>query len=256
MSAARRDRTWLVAGTIAGVTGPSAFTAAWIAASLRQPRYPFTQIQISGLAAPGARDPWIMIAGFLVLGGSLLVFGLALRRQLGGSPSAGPGPWLIQVAGAFTLAAGLLRRDHMLLSAGPESWHNHAHNVVSAVLYLLLIAVPLTLAWRLREEPRWRPTAGLLVVAALTSGVILVMFVSGAAPSWDGTLQRLGVSLPLAGLIAVAWVNWHNGPRQSPGRTPPYAPQQRQNLKRLLRPAQPESSSWVTGESGQLAGTN
>lgn len=200
----RRDRAWLVAGTTAGVVGPCAFTAAWVVASLREPGYPFTQIQISGLAAPGARDPGIMIAGFLVLGGSLVVFGLALRRQLGDSRAAGPGPLLIQVAGALTLAAALLRRDHMLLTTGPESWHNHAHNVVSAVLYLLLIAVPLTLAWRLREEPRWRSIAGLLGVAALASGVILVIFVSGAAATWDGTLQRLGVSLPLAGLIAVA----------------------------------------------------
>jgi hypothetical membrane protein len=206
---------------MAGVTGPSAFTAAWIIASLRQPGYPFTQIQISGLAAPGARDPWIMIAGFLVLGGSLIVFGLALRRQLG---EARPGPLLIGIAGALTLAAGLLRRDHVLLTTGPESWHNHAHNVVSAVLYLLLIAVPLTLAWRLREEPRWRPLAGLLAGAALASGAILVIFVSGAAAPWDGTMQRLGVSLPLAGLIAVAWVNWHNRPRspryRRAGRTP------------------------------------
>jgi hypothetical membrane protein len=123
MSVARRDRGFRVAGTMAGIIGPSAFTAAWIIASLRQPGYGFTQIQISGLAAPGARDPWIMIAGFLVLGGSLIVFGAALRRQLGGSREAGPGPLLIQVAGALTLAAALLRRDHILLVAGPQSWH-------------------------------------------------------------------------------------------------------------------------------------
>lgn len=238
MSVARRDRAWLVAGTMAGVVGPCAFTAAWVIASFREPGYPFTQIQISGLAAPGARDPWIMIAGFLVLSASLIVFGSALRRQLGDSGEAGPGPLLIQVAGALTLAAALLRRDHMLLTTGPESWHNHAHNVVSAVLYLLLIAVPLTLAWRLREEPPWRSIAGPLAFAALASGVILVIFVSGAASPWDGTLQRLGVSLPLAGLIAVALVNWqHSYPQQPPTRAPPSAPQQRQNLKPSRRSA-------------------
>jgi hypothetical membrane protein len=224
MGVARRDRMWLVAGTMAGVTGPAAFTAAWIIASLRQPGYPFTQIQISGLAAAGARDPWIMTAGFLVLGGSLIVFGLALRRQLGDSRPAGPGPVLIQVAGALTLAGGLLHRDHMLLTTGPESWHNHAHNVVSAVLYLLLIAVPLILAWRLRQDPRWRPVAGLLAVAALASAVILAVFVSGAAAPWDGTLQRLGLSLPLAGLVAVAEVNCHNHSRQPSDHAPASAP--------------------------------
>jgi hypothetical membrane protein len=214
MSVARRDPAWLAAGTMAGVIGPAAFTAAWIVASLRQRGYPFTQIQISGLAAPGARDPWVMIAGFLVLGGSLIVFGLAQRRQLGESGQAGPGPLLLQIAGALTVAAGLLRRDHMLLTTGPESWHNYAHNVVSAALYLLLIAAPLTLAWRLRKEPRWRSITGPLAAAALVSGVILVIFISGAATPWEGTLQRLGVSLPLAGLVVVALVTWHNSRRQ------------------------------------------
>lgn len=214
MSLARRAPGWLAVGTMAGVIGPSAFTAAWIIASLRQPGYSFAQIQISGLAAPGARDPSIMIAGFLVLGASLIVFGLALRRQLGDTGQAGLGPLLIQIAGALTLAVGLLRRDHMLLTPGPESWHNYAHNIVSAALYLLLIAVPLTLAWRLRNEPRWRSITGPLAVAALVSAVLLVIFISGAAQPLQGTFQRLGVSLPLACLIVVALVTWHNSSRQ------------------------------------------
>ncbi|HEY6296283.1 MAG TPA: hypothetical protein VIX15_11515, partial [Streptosporangiaceae bacterium] len=57
------------AGAAAGIAGPAAFTGAWIAGSLRQTGHPAAEIQISGLAAPDARDPWIMIAGFLVLGG-------------------------------------------------------------------------------------------------------------------------------------------------------------------------------------------
>jgi hypothetical membrane protein len=214
MNVARRVPAWLAIGTIAGIFGPCAFTAAWIIASLRQPGYGFAQIQISGLAAPGARDPSIMIAGFLVLGASLIVFGLALRRQLDDSGQAGLGPLLIQIAGVLTLAAGLLRRDHMLLTAGPQSWHNYAHNVVSAVLYLLLIAVPLMLAWRLRTVPRWRPITGPLAGAALVAAVILVVFISGVAKPWEGTLQRLGVSLPLASLIVVALVTWHLSARR------------------------------------------
>jgi hypothetical protein len=182
------------------------FTAAWIIASLIQVGYPAAQIQISGLAAAGARDPWIMIGGFLVLGLSFIAFGSAMREELGGAGLAGPGPLLMQVAGVLTTAAGLLRRDHVLLSGGPESWHNHAHNAVSAVLYVLLVVIPLTLAWRLRSEPGWRPMPALLVAATLIAAVILVLFVSGAAKSWDGTLQRLGVTIPLAVLAAVAAV--------------------------------------------------
>jgi Protein of unknown function (DUF998) len=194
----------LLAGAAAGVLGPVAFTAAWVAASLRQTGYPASQIQISGLAAPGARDPWLMMAGFLVLGGCLIAFAPALRAGLGGSHRAGPVPWLITAAGVLTIAAGLLRRDHMLLTPGPQSWHNLAHNVVSGVIYVLLIAVPLLLAARLRGGRRGPGPAGALTACALATGALLAVFASGAARPWDGTLQRVAVSIPLAALIAVA----------------------------------------------------
>jgi hypothetical membrane protein len=200
------DRATLMSAAVAGIAGPIAFTAAWAVASLLQAGYPVTRVQISGLEAPGARDPWVMLAGFLVLGGSLIAFGWALGRELGGTRQAGPACWLIQVAGVLTIAAALLRRDHMLLTSGPESWHNHAHNAVSAVLYLLLVVIPLMLAWRLRAERRWRGLPALLVAVSLVAAVILTVFLAGIAPSWDGTLQRIGVSVPLAGLAAVAVV--------------------------------------------------
>src|SRR5215472_1308175 len=97
------------AGAAAGIAGPAAFTGAWIASSLRQTGYPAAQIQLSGLAAPDARDPWIMVAGCVVLGGCTVAFGAALHDALGGRVGAGPAPRLIQGAGLLTIAVGLLR---------------------------------------------------------------------------------------------------------------------------------------------------
>jgi hypothetical membrane protein len=198
-----------------------AFTAAWAVSSLLQTGHAATQVQISGLAAPGARDPWIMITGFLVLGGCSVVFGSALHRELGGSgrqegregqteraghaERAGAGPRLIQAAGLLTVAAGLLRRDQMLLTApAHESWHNHAHDVVSAVIYVALVVAPLLLARRFRGDPRWSPLRWPLVGASLVTAAVLVVFFTGAFPSSAGLLQRIGVSVPLAAVCAVA----------------------------------------------------
>ena len=89
----------------AGIAGPAAFTAAWVAGSLRQAGHGVMSVQISGLAAPDAKDPWIMITGFVVLGGCAIVFGHALGRDV-----AGLAPRLIQVAGALAVAAGALQR--------------------------------------------------------------------------------------------------------------------------------------------------
>src|SRR6516165_10507239 len=103
---------------VAGIAGPVVFTGAWILSSMRQTGYPAAEIQISGLAAPDARDPWIMITGFLVLGGCSVAFGAALHEALGGRVRAGVAPRLIQGAGVLTIAAALLRRDRMLLTPG------------------------------------------------------------------------------------------------------------------------------------------
>ncbi|MGH3234440.1 MAG: hypothetical protein ACRDOH_14520, partial [Streptosporangiaceae bacterium] len=62
---------------------------------------------------------WIMLAGFLVLGGCTVAFGAALHEALSTNATggAGPGPALIQGAGLLTVAAGPLRCDHLLLNA-------------------------------------------------------------------------------------------------------------------------------------------
>jgi hypothetical membrane protein len=195
---------WFRIGAAAGVAGPVAFTLAWVAGSLRQPGLSFGAAQISGLAAENATDPWLMIAGFVALGGCTVGFGAALAAGLGGYRSAGPGPALIQLAGVLAIAAGLLRRDHVLLTTGPESWHNHAHDVVSAASYVLLVAGPLLLAWRLRRDSRWRRLTAPLVAATVAAAGLLVAFYAAPHDSVDGTLQRIAVSLPLAAVAAVA----------------------------------------------------
>jgi hypothetical membrane protein len=192
-------------GTLAGAAGPAAFTAAWVTSSLLQTGHSAAEVQISGLAAPGARYPWIMISGFVVLGGCSVAFGSALRKALGGPGRAGPAPRLIQAAGVLTVAAGLLRRDQMLLTApAHESWHNHAHDVVSAAIYVALVVAPLLLAGRFRGDPRWSPLRRPLVGASLVTAAVLVVFFTGAFSSWAGLLQRIGVSVPLAAVCAVA----------------------------------------------------
>jgi Protein of unknown function (DUF998) len=201
---ARVHTGWIRAGAVAGVAGPVAFTVAWVVSAFRQRGLSFATPQISGLAAENARDPWLMIGGFLLLGGGAVVFGAALSAALGGRRRAGGGPAAIQAAGALTLAAGLLRRDHVLLTAGPESWHNHAHDLISAAAYVLLIAGPLLLARRLRTDRRWRGLAAPLTVAAIVSAVLLVAFYASPHNSWDATLQRIAVTLPLAAIAAVA----------------------------------------------------
>ena len=203
---------------VAGIAGPVVFTGAWIVSSLRQTGYPAAEIQLSGLAAPDARDPWIMVAGFVVLGGCTVAFGAALHDALGRSSSVGQGRWrggagaaprLIQGAGLLTIAAGLLRRDRMLLTPGSVSWHNHAHDVISLVIYADLVAAQVLLAERFAREaggldPDWRSWRPWLLASGLATGAALAAFAAQTSASGAGVLQRIAVTIPLAAVAAVA----------------------------------------------------
>jgi uncharacterized protein DUF998 len=186
-----------------GLAGPLVFTAAWVVGSLLQAGLPADLVQLSGLAADDAKDPQVMIAGFVVLGACSTGFGAALRRTGHGAA----GPWLVTVGGAAAIAAGAFRRDRMLL-AGPgfpgESWHNQAHDAVSFVAYVAMLGAPLVLAPRFRADRQWAVIARPVQVLALASAAALVLFASHAAGSWNGTVQRTAVTLALAAEALIA----------------------------------------------------
>jgi hypothetical protein len=188
------------------MAGPVLFTAAWVVSSLRQTGHSATEVQLSGLAADDARDPQIMVAGFAVLGVCSIGFGIALDRVI--SPRS-PGPWLVVVvAGAAAVAAGVFRRDHLLLAGpgfGGESWHNQVHDVASGVAYGAMLAAPLVLALRFRRDPDWAVISRPVLVLALGSAAALAVFASQVIEPWNGLVQRVAVTLALAaeGLTAV-----------------------------------------------------
>jgi hypothetical membrane protein len=187
-----------------GVAGPIIFTAGWLISSLRQAGYGAAEAQLSGLAAMDARDPQIMMGAFIGLGVCTVAFGAALDQV----PAAGQaGPWLVKTGGLAAIAAGLFRRDHLLLT-GPgfagESWHNQVHDVVSGLAYLTMIAAPLVLAWRLRRSPGWVAVSRLAGLLTLAGAVAIVVFASGAAGLPAATVQRIAVCLPLAAELLMA----------------------------------------------------
>jgi hypothetical protein len=189
---------------VGGVAGPVLFTAAWMVGSLRQAGHSAAEVQLSGLAAEDARDPQIMMAGFVALGAGTMVFGAGLCRV---TAPRSAGPWLVLVAGAASIAAGLFRRDHMLLD-GPgfagESWHNQVHDVVSGVAYGAMLAAPLVLARRWRGDPDWAVLSRPVGVLAVVSAAALALFASQIAAPYNGMVQRVAVTLPLIAEILIA----------------------------------------------------
>jgi len=187
-----------------GLAGPVLFTVAWVASSLRQAGHSAAEVQLSGLAAEDARDPQIMMAGFVLLGAGTVALGAGLGRV---AAPRSAGPWLVLAAGAASIAAGLFRRDHMLLT-GPgfagESWHNQVHDVVSGIAYGAMLAAPLVLARRWRDDPDWAPLSRPVQALTLVSAAALALFASRIAGPYNGVVQRIAITLALAAEILIA----------------------------------------------------
>ena len=200
----------------AGIAGPVAFTAAWVAASLLQTGHSAAEVQISGLAAPDARDPWIMITGFVVLGGCSVAFGSALHADLGGAGRAGPGT-------AADPGGRGAHRGRRAAAPRPDAADRAGRRVLAQPRARRGERPDLRSRWwrsrccwpagsaatraGARCAGRWSP-------ASLATAAVLAVFLAGASPAWDGRAAadrrspcrsppcarwRRGCSLPAAG---------------------------------------------------------
>jgi hypothetical protein len=85
-----------------------------------------------------------------------------------------------------------------------QSWHNHAHDLASAVLYASLLVAPLLLARRFRGDPEWEALRPLAVATTIGSAMLLGLFRSDAMAPWGGVIQRVIATVPLGMMAALA----------------------------------------------------
>ena len=193
-----RDRV----GAVCGVLGPLVFTGAWLVAARRQEEYEVRHEHISGLAAKDAVDPHVMTAGFLTLGAGTVAFAAALERRLG--PRAGWGPAMIGAAGLATIVAGVFRRDHRSNIPFPgeehlsQSLENDIHDSAAVAIAVMGTGGLIALTPRLAEDPGLAPSAPSAVLAALTSVSLSAWFLRDVVRPWNGIVQRVSVTVPLA----------------------------------------------------------
>ena len=176
---------------IGGIAGPLAFVAAWSFLGTGQPGYSPIRDPISRLAAIDAPTRAPMTAGLLTFGAGVAAYASALAAALPGGAALTAGA---TAAGSVGIAA-------LPLEAGKGSV---AHDVVAGLAYASLAATPVLAARGLHARGLRLP-ARLSTAVGVTSAVVLV---AGAlAPRGGGLLQRLGLTLGHAWIVAsAAWI--------------------------------------------------
>lgn len=200
---ARRGRF----GAFCGLLGPVAFTAAWLAAQRRQDEYEVRHEHLSGLAAKDAVDPHVMTAGFLALGACTVAFAAALERRLG--PHPGWGPAMIGATGLATIVAGAFRRDRRSNYPDPgediaQSLENDVHDTAGVALAVLGTGGLFALAPKLAADEHLRGLAPSAIGAAITSLGLSAWFLRDVVRPWNGVVQRVSVTVPLAFMARLA----------------------------------------------------
>ncbi len=196
--------------TAAGILGPAAFVTTFVVSERRQEGYSIRDEHISGLAAPDARNPEVLLSGFLMMGVSTIGFATALRQHLGGR-RAGLGPILLGLSGVGAIGAGLLRRDRMLLHPPDQpddhrqSWKNDGHDISAGVIYTTSVGAPLLLYRHLKRDERLAPMAPVGIAASAASLTLMGIFATQVDRKGNGVIQRVMVSLPMGFMSALAW---------------------------------------------------
>lgn len=196
--------------TIGAIVGLAAYIGGWLVAGLVRDGYdPFEQAisELFALGSPWSSRGWV-VAGLLLSGIALVLFGPALHRGLPGRGRLGPA--LVVVAGIFTLLVVGAPCSDGCPGTG-AAWNDTAHTTTAGVGYLALVLAPMAFAWRLRHvAPRLSTWSWAIGGVALAAFAIRYL---GVVPHWPGFQQRLFNTLAdLWYLVVAVWL-LRAGPR-------------------------------------------
>jgi hypothetical membrane protein len=192
----------------AGIVGPCVFIADWAILGSRAKNYSPVSDAISELARMHASTRPAMTAGFLVFGGALPTYAVALRHALPGH------------AWKFAAANGLATLGVATFSLGTPT-SGDIHGAFAGLAYASLAATPIAASVTLRRGghaalARTSIATGLLCAAALVASV--------AGPEHvHGLLQRIGLTIGDAWIVASA-IGMMRGATLMPGNDPTSRP--------------------------------
>ena len=169
--------------------GPAAFIAAWALLGWRREGYSAVGDPISRLAADDASTRWAMTAGFVTYGAGVALCATELGHGIGRRAA-----WACATSAVATVGIALTPLGSSLGGA--------PHAAFAGAAYASLAAAPLLARAPLHARGEAR-RANVATAAGVLTGAALLA--SALAPAATGLLQRLGLTVGDAWLMATAW---------------------------------------------------
>ena len=197
---------------VASAVGLAGFAGGVVLAGALDPGYSHRSEAMSALASLESQAAGVMTVAFLSLVGATITAGLSLLSSLRGKSGRTAGV-LVTLAGIGMVGVTFARQSCSSLeqacldreSAGDVATSHVVHNLVSLMVFVLLVASGFVLASALRRTPRLAHLARRVRVAAIASLALMIWFGSAAYGDNGGLVQRafLTVAFGLPVLIAL-----------------------------------------------------
>lgn len=195
-------------GLVAGLVGPTVFVTVFLLEGLLRNGYDPLADYVSALSL-GPRG-WVQIANFLLVGACLLLFAGAYARSHPTGASSRAAPTLLRVIGAGYLLSGPFVMDPPGTPPAAASWHGLTHDILGAVVFVLMPIACFVLLRRIGREHGRRGLWWTVLTLAVTTAAADVVFtvatkmpaLAAATASWAGLLQRL-VIIPFMATVAL-----------------------------------------------------
>ena len=198
------------AGLWAGVIGPVAFVAVFLVEGLVRPGYDAMRLQVSYLSL--GEGGWVQVLSFLMCGGLVVAFAVALRRVLGGGAGSTFGPLGVGFAGAGLIIAGLFSTAPAFgyPPGTPDGFPTelpttaYLHVIGAFCFFGGTIVAPLVLARRFRREHD-----GLWVIYSVVTALMVWFFLGASSADATGTPffpETVGLYQRVAIVAGLAWI--------------------------------------------------
>ena len=218
----------------AAVAAQAAFVLSWLVAGALEPRYSHVDSYVTELAGRFAENPWIVRAGLVVFGLSLVALAPGLLRTLPSRTARSVTAALFVLAGCALALVGLLPLDCPLSTdaaclararSGAVSTTHEAHSWLGFASQVLLAATPFALARALWFRPVALAALG-AGIAGLAIGIAGVFLLDPNATGVGGLVERIELGLGQLWVLIVAAGILHATRREHASEPTPMPPRE------------------------------